>query len=145
MSAASARSGGPDVDDFAELDAMIDACAKLAAPEFAAQIAQAAAPLVDTEIKRTARAGTTPDGTPWLPRKKDGGRALEHVADQIETKAIGNVVRATLSGPAVFSHFGAGIPRRQVLPDAAVSVPAPVIDAMTKGATQVFNRLTGAR
>lgn len=129
--------------DSAALDEMIGAARKLGSPEFAREVALEAAPLVDEAIKRTARAGQAPDGTTWPARKKDGQPALQHVADQITTEAAGEVIRTTLDGPAVFSHFGAGIPRRQVIPDSAVAIPESVNRAVTLGAERVFERITG--
>lgn len=128
---------------LAKLDDMISSLRNLSGEDFVASIAKEAALLVDEAIKETARAGQAPDGTPWPPRKKDGARALEHVADQIETKAYGPIVRTTLSGPAVFSHFGAGIPRRQVIPDSAVEIPDKVQKALEEGAEIAFQKAMG--
>jgi hypothetical protein len=129
--------------DSPALDEMIGAARQLGSPDFARQVAAEAAPLVDEAIKRTARAGTTPDGKPWAPRKKDGQPALQNVAEQISTNAFGDVVRTTLEGPAVFSHFGAGITQRQVIPDSAVAIPDSISQAVTKAAGRVFERIAG--
>lgn len=133
------------MNELAPLDEMIEACKRLAGPRASEDIAAAAAPLIDQAIKATARAGQTPSGEPWLPRKKDGAQALQHVAEQIETKAYGPFVRVTLTGPAVYSHVGAGIPRRQVLPDGGTEIPASVEAAALKAAAAVFERATGGR
>jgi hypothetical protein len=130
------------VSDIAE---MIEACRKLGSPSFLEDAARDAAPLVDEAIKASARAGRSPDGTAWPARKKDGAPALQHVADQISTRAVGQIVVTTLTGPAVFSNYGAGMPRRQVIPDSGVSIPDSVRVAAVKGAERAFERITGAR
>ena len=106
-------------------------------PKVAAELA---APRVDAAIKATARAGKTPDGKPWPP-KKDGGQPLVHAADAITTEAVGTVVRARLTGPTVFHHYGAGVPKRQVLPDSG-SIPPGVEAALRNAADEAFARAT---
>lgn len=127
---------------MAELDAMIARLKALGGPNVAVEVAREAAPLVDEAIKKTAGAGTDPDGKAWAP-KKNGGRALEHAADHIKTSAVGVFVSVILSGVDVFHHKGQGhSPRRQVLPEAG-SVPAGVTKALQEGARRVFERLAG--
>lgn len=106
-----------------------------------ADAAKLAAPLVERALKATASAGTTPDGQAW-PAKKDGGAPLVHAADAIKTEAVGTVVRTTLTGPTVFHHFGAGSPRRQVIPDPG-SIPAGVERALKTAADLAFDRAVG--
>lgn len=121
---------------LAELDAMIASVRRLGSmPE---DVAAAAAPLVEEALRATVRAGTDPDGHPWK-RKKDGGDPLVHAADHIATRAVGSVVRATLTGVEVFHHFGAGVPRRQILPDPG-TIPEAVGAAVQRAAEQVFAR-----
>ena len=54
---------------IAELDAMIERLRALAGPKVGERVAARAAPGVDAAIKATARAGTTPDGRAWKPKK----------------------------------------------------------------------------
>ena len=125
---------------IAQLDAMIARLKALAGPDMPARVAKEAAPLVEAAIKGTAAAGTDPLGRPWQP-KKDGGRPLVNAAAHIKTRAVGNLVATTLSGPDVFHHLGSGhSPRRQILPDGA-SVPPAVEEAATEGARRVFRAI----
>lgn len=107
-------------------------------PQDAAKIA---APLVEEALRATARAGTAPDGTPWQP-KKGGGAPLVHAADHIATTAVGTVVRSTLTGPDVFHHFGAGVPRRPILPDPGTITPG-VEAALKKAGDLAFAKVVG--
>lgn len=105
-----------------------------------------AAPLLESALKATANAGTTPDGQPWAPRKKDGGRAMAGAASAISAGASGDTVRVTLRGPEVFWHFGErGAPRRQVIPDGGGEMPAVVSDVLKKSTAQAFQELTGTQ
>jgi len=111
----------------------------------AAEAAKEAAPLVQEAARATARAGTTPDGTPWAP-KKDGGRALEHAAEHVTAKALGTVVRIVLTGVDVVHHRGTRrAPKRQVIPDKGGAIPAPIVRAVAEGARRAFARLMGGR
>lgn len=108
-------------------------------PEQAAKIA---APLVEAALRETAVAGRAPDGTAWTPRK-DGGAPLTHAADHITVNASGPLVRAVLTSPDVFHHFGGGRnPRRPVLPDPG-SIPPAVARALERAAEQAFARAVG--
>ncbi|WP_437958589.1 hypothetical protein WME76_02265 [Sorangium sp. So ce119] len=126
--------------DYASLERMIQACRDLARlPEDAAPIA---AQKVQEELRRTASAGQAPDGTPWAPRKKDGGRAMLNAAKAITAKAIGTVILVTLYGPEVFHHFGAqGKPARHVIPRG--SLPAKLGNAIRLGFVEPFSRVRG--
>lgn len=125
---------------IAELDAMIDRLRTLAGPKVGERVAARAAPRVDAAIKKTARAGTTPDGRPWKP-KKDGGRPLVHAADHIQTRALGNIVVTTLTGPDAFHQKGlGGKPTRPIIPDAG-TVPKGIKDAALEAAAEVVREL----
>jgi hypothetical protein len=125
---------------MAEIDEMIEAMTRIAgAPADAARLA---APLIDEAIKSTVRAGTSPAGTAWAPKKRGGGAPLVHAADAISTAAVGSVVRVTLSGVEVFHHFGAGVPRRQILPDPG-TIPPAVARALERATAQAFDRAVG--
>lgn len=101
-----------------------------------------AAPLVETALRETARAGTDPLGKAWPP-KLDGSAPLEHAAEAISVKAVGPIVRATLTGPTVWHHFGGGRnPRRPVLPDPG-TIPPSIETALRKAATLAFDAAVG--
>lgn len=118
------------------LDELRDRFAALST--FPEDVAKIAAPLVEEALKKTAAAGTDPLGKPWV-RKKDGGAPLVHAAEHIATTAIGPVVRSTLTGPDVFHHFGAGVPRRPILPDPG-TIPPGVEQALRKAVDIAFGR-----
>lgn len=120
-------------------DAMLDSLRRLG--NFPEDAAKRVAPLLEAELRRTAAAGTAPDGTPW-PAKKDGGQAFEGIGEHITAKAFGTTVRAILTGHAVFGHFGGGRnPRRPVLPDPG-TIPPGVARALDKAAGQAFDEAT---
>lgn len=103
------------------------------------EAAKLAAPLVEEALQATARAGTDALGAPWKP-KLDGSAPLVHAADAISVQAIGTVVRATLTGPSVFHHFGGGRnPRRPILPDPG-TIPPGVESALRRAAAQAFEK-----
>lgn len=123
---------------MSDIEDMIEILRRLAdAPERAAAVA---APLVDEAIKTTARAGTTPTGQAWQP-KKGGGAPLVHAADHIKTTAVGTAIRVRLEGVDVFHHYGAGVPRRPILPDPG-TIPPAVASALDRAAEQVFAEVT---
>jgi hypothetical protein len=105
------------------------------------KVARAAAPLIEAAAKKTAAAGTTPDGVAWKP-KKDGGRPLEHAAEHLSAKAVGASVVLTLSGKAEVVHnFGnEKDPKRQILPSGGGPLPKGIEAAARKAAISVFQR-----
>lgn len=87
-------------------------------------LAKRMAPIMDADVKRTANAGTTPEGKAWKPRV-DGSRALEGAADAIRTIASGPKVIMTVSGPEAIHNWGTSKdPKRQILPTALPSTLA---------------------
>lgn len=123
------------------LDLLDELRAKFAALEvLPAEVAKLAAPLVEEALRATAREGTAPDGTPWQ-KKKGGGDPLVHAADHISTRAVGTVVLSTLSGVDVFHNYGAGVPRRPILPDPG-TIPPKVEAALRKAADLAFEKAT---
>lgn len=122
------------------IEVMVDTLRKLG--ELPREAAAIAAPLVDAAIKKTAAASTAPDGTPWAPKKRGGGRPLEHAPEHIETKAIGPVIRSSLSGVDVYHHYGAGVPRRPILPDPG-TIPPNVEKALQSAAEKAFEKAVG--
>lgn len=101
-------------------------------------VAKAAAPGVEAAVKQTTAAGQAPDGTPWLP-KKDGGRALVNAAAAVTGKAVGSVIVVAVRGVEAFHHYGAGVPRRQIIPDPG-TLPPRVAEAVRAAADRVFAR-----
>src|SRR5215467_12250020 len=97
----------------AEFDAIVEAIRRAGRGLSPPLLAARAAPFVDEALKKTAAAGTTPDGVPWK-EKKGGGRALANAAAAISTRPIGGVIQVQLSGVEVLHHFGtAKVPRRE--------------------------------
>jgi hypothetical protein len=122
------------------LDAMIAKIKRLGTlPDV---VAKRAAPRVLAAIRKTANAGTTPDGKPWPP-KKDGGRALEHAADHLSASADGSVITVTLTGKAevVHNYGDHRNPKRQILPDAGAGLPKIVEDATRLAAAEVYTEI----
>lgn len=105
--------------------------------------AKLAAPLVEKAMKRTAAAGTTPDGEAWAPRK-DGGRALVNAADALSAEAVGSVVVGKLDGVEVVHNRGTKrMPRRQILPSLGAGIPRNIADALTEASAEAFKRAMG--
>ena len=126
----------------AALDAMIAKLKKLGASDVGARVATKAAPLVDEAIKRTAKAGQTPDGQTWQ-QKKNGERPLVNAAASITTRPAGNLVISTLTGPTVIHHLGlGGFPKRQVLPETG-TIPPAVSTALETAAREVIAEVLG--
>jgi len=100
-----------------DIDAMLATLERLGDLETAAVPAIAEA--IERTLDGTARAGTTPDGQPWAPRKKDGGRTLQHAAEAIRVTYSGDTVFVRLTGPDARHHHGAirGKVKRQVIPN----------------------------
>ena len=130
--------------DLARLDDLIATCRRLGGRELVAEIARDAVPGVDAAVKATARAGRSPDGQTWAPRKADGSPALPNAADAISTKAIGNKIVVMLKGPTVYAHMGANGPRRIVIPDSTTGTPAAVFDAIEEVAARACARASQA-
>lgn len=100
---------------------------------------------IDAALKKTLTAGTTPDGKPWLPRKKDGGRAYKGAAGKLVVKASGNLVIATIDGGEAFGNYGAGVPERRMLPDAGASIPENISSALDAAGDETFSQIVGRK
>lgn len=100
---------------------------------------------IDAALKKTLAAGTTPDGKPWLPRKKDGGRAYKGAAGKLVVKASSNLVIATIDGGEAFGNYGAGVPERRMLPDAGAKIPDGVSEAIDKAGDETFSQIVGRK
>lgn len=111
-------------------------------------IAEEARPELLAEARRTADAGTTPDGAPWAP-KKDGGRALPNAAAAITAVVSGAtsaVITLILRAPYTYFHRAkAKGRRRQILPAPANGIPQGMHDAIARAAARVTARVMGVR
>lgn len=119
----------------AGLESIDDMIAKIrSTPEMVKASVQVLGEAILQQIKSTAAAGTTPDGKPWAPRKKDGGRAMVNAAAALSLTVLDNVILIKLTGPTAFHHWGAGgkgrIARR-VLPSGGI--PDRLGNAIRKG------------
>ena len=123
------------------LDEIIDSLRALGASDLGARIASKAVAHVEVALKRTLDAGQTPEGEPWVERKK-GGRAYANASSRIEVKAHGDLIRVTLRGPEVFGHFGAGLPVRRMIPEAGAGIPQSISEAITLGARDALKEVT---
>lgn len=96
--------------------------------------------IVDEDLRRTASAGTTPDGTPW-PERKEGGRALAGAADALTVTAAGNRVLAVVSGPEAIHNYGnKKDPKRQILP---TLIPPTLAGKLKREAIKRLRRALG--
>ncbi len=125
---------------MADLDAMIAKFRKLG--KVAEDAARESAPLVEAALRRTAAAGTAPDGKAWAP-KKDGTRALPDAPGAIHAASHGSVVQVRITGGYVLQNRLKGDARRQVIPDSGAPLPPVVIEALTEGARRAFHKATG--
>jgi hypothetical protein len=106
----------------------------------AAEIAKLAGPEIEIALRKTAAAGTDPEGRAWTA-KKDGGRPLVNAASAISVSVAGPVIRGVLTGPTVFHHYGTGnVPRRRVLPDAGAGIPPGVAKVLLDVAGRSFDK-----
>lgn len=125
-----------------ELSALADKLRNLSTASGEA-IAKAATSGVESAVQTTARAGTTPDGKAWEP-KKSGGRALINAAGAVSAKAVGAFVVLILRTPYVWHHRAKGktTPRREILPDPASGhVPESVLAPIRAAARDVVRGL----
>lgn len=130
------------MDGDAELQGMISRLRGMRT--FAAEVATEAAPLVEAAARRSVIANTTPQGKPWAPNKKEGGRVLENAAAHITAVAMGTAIELTLEGHDVFHHFGtARVPERQVLPKPGDPLPPGYVEAMAEATSRVLFRRLG--
>ncbi len=117
-------------------DALSELAARLRAiPTLGAAIAAEAAPSCQAIAKATAAAGTTPEGAPWAPRKKDGARALVNAADAVTARPEGATVVLVLSGVNVYHQK-----TRRILPDPNVGIPPQYREAILAAAGRVIGR-----
>jgi hypothetical protein len=128
---------------YAELDAMIERVKSLG--ELPETIAAAAAPLVEDAVRKTASAGTTPDGEAWAPRKADGSPALRNAAQAVHASARGTLVVLELGATSTGSAKVQAIQnaQRPILPRSGSDLPATVLGAVQKAATSSWSKAMG--
>ena len=127
------------------IDAMLADLRRLGGDDVGAQVAREAAPRIEAALKASAAAGQTPEGQAWPPVKDGGGRAMVNAAAHVAAKAIGAVVRVTLTGPDVYHQFSkkTSEPRRRVIPDVGGAIPPAIARALDEAAAAVWRRFTG--
>src|SRR5260221_9680328 len=125
---------------MATLEEMIAALEKLGEKDVSARIAEKASKKLATALEITLAAGTSPEGAQWAPKKKDGGRPYEKAATKLSVKSYGNLIRAVITGPEAYGHFGARRAAvRPMIPDAGAAIPANVSNAILEAAQEVFD------
>jgi hypothetical protein len=131
------------MDGDAALTAMVAMLRKLGAlPGTAARLA---APRIEVEVKKTAAAGTTPEGKSWAP-KKSGGQALMNAAAALSARAVGTAVVVSLKGVEVLHNFGSPrLPARQILPEGGAGIPPNIVRALHEAAADAFRMATKGR
>ena len=132
------------------LDSMIGKL--LALGQMPQKIAGACAPLVKEAAVESAKAGRTPWGEAWAPRKRDGTAALVHASEAIQVQARGSLVRLVLGFIASGSAKVQAIQhaRRQVIPRHTTTkggggqgLPPQIAQAIHEGASRLFAELAG--
>ena len=125
------------------IDEIIKTLRRFAKPEEVERaVAQRAQTTLQEAVAKTLSAGETSEGQVWAERKA-GGRAYANAAKRITTRADGNLLTMTLSGPEVCGHLVLkGTVKRQMLPDAGAGIPRSVATALTDAAKDVFERWT---
>ena len=103
-------------------------------------IAKEAEVTLQDAVQATLVAGETPEGNPWAPKRRGGGRAYVNASSTLKTKADGAYVRMTISGPDVYGHFGRTGKQvaRPMLPDAGAGVPSVVAKALELAAERAM-------
>jgi len=129
---------------LADLDDIISRLERLGRlPE---ETAAKAAPLVEDANRRTAAAGTSPDGVPWA-EKKTGGRALVNAAAAVKCSARGSLVTLELAATPTGSVKVQAIQNatRPILPRPGEPIPGPIAGALKRAAVETFQRAAGSR
>lgn len=63
--------------------------------------------VMEAHLRRTIKAGTDPYGTPWAPRKVDGGRPLVHADETLKVTWHGRHIIVEIHGIHARHHKGA--------------------------------------
>jgi hypothetical protein len=74
--------------------------------ELALRAAPQVAKVVEAYLRKTIAQGTDPYGTPWAPRKLDGGRPLQHADQTLTVTALGQHVITQIDGIDARHHHG---------------------------------------
>lgn len=106
------------IDNLRSINSLVDAAAEELAPVVKQQ-------LVDNYTK-----GQSPYGDPW-PATIDGHQPLKNAASNVRVSAIGNTIVVSIDGRYVFHNYGAGSPKRTLLPEGGL--PARMGDAIRMG------------
>lgn len=125
------------MNGFEQIDAMIASLNTLGKlPESAADDV---AHVVESELRRTIAAGTTPDGKPWK-LTLEGQRPLQHAADALKVAAVGRTVYMRITGPDARHHLGRGRGGivREVIP--TNDIPAAMVEPIKRVLTEHFER-----
>lgn len=123
----------------AELEAMTARIRSLGT--LARDVARASVPEVEKAARKTAAAGTDPEGKAWAPRKSDGGRALANAAEAVTARAIGTVVQISLAAIETY-HQRSKSHARRVIPDGK-GLPAAIAKAIDDTARKIFDAKMG--
>lgn len=139
-----------------------------------ADVAREAEKPVADVARKSAADGKAPDGSPWAPKKDDGGRALKDAGSAVASSTKGNQIKLTVGTPYAFHNSGAGgtsqtkeakrmrartrkrqaetgkkskfhAPKRQILPASGEPIPKAMSDAIEESARKVFGRAMGGR
>lgn len=107
-------------------------------------VAKKAVPYVEAEAKATARAGTTPTGTPW-PKTRDGKAPLQNAAEAVFVRSVGPVIQIGLKGTTTGSAKVQAIQntRRQIIPKQGDDIPPKIVQAIDRAAKETFQSLAG--
>lgn len=130
-------------DDERQADAFIAALRLMQGSALEEAIAKEAEVTLQDAVMQTLVAGETPDGQPWAPKRRGGGRAYAAAGSTLKTKADGAYVRMTLTGPDVYGHFGRTGKQvaRRMLPDAGAGMPKEVAAALDLAATRAVEKM----
>jgi hypothetical protein len=91
------------VSGFEQIDRMVVSLKTL--DKLGEKAAEDVARVVESELRRTIAAGTTPDGKPWQPTEA-GERPLRNAAGALGIAAVGSTVYVRLTGPEARHHKG---------------------------------------
>ena len=132
---------GPERDTSA--DAFIAALRLMEGTALEEAIAKEAEVTLQDAVMTTLVAGETPDGKPWAPKRRGGGRAYVDAGHTLVTKSDGAFVRMTISGPDVYGHFGRTGKQvaRRMLPDAGAGMPKEVAAALDLATTRAMEKI----
>lgn len=106
------------IDNLRSINGLVEAAAEELAPVVKQQ-------LVDCYSK-----GQSPYGDAW-PLTKDGHQPLKNAAENVRVSAIGNTIVVSISDQYVFHNYGAGSPKRTLLPEGGL--PPRMGDAIRLG------------